>query len=227
VGAGVEAAAAPLVSATSVSQNLSYVMWTAMTGGALSGAGTSGLMYDIDHGRDFTAEGFFQAMGVGAFTGMVGGALGGLGSMPASVGLTQGMSVTASLLTRLGMRAALGMVGKDVSSLLTSACMGKKVTVGDMLLSSASGFASGALSGISSGLQAAGRLPASASIESFEDLVVRAGTGLNKAIAKAEEVATSELAIASYVTGGVLLVGGYGLWAGGGFTNNAWRIPPK
>ncbi|WP_168790570.1 RHS repeat domain-containing protein [Paraburkholderia aromaticivorans] len=208
----VVAAAAPLTTAETVGQNMAYVMWTAMTGGWFSGAGTGGLMYDIEHGRDFTAAGFFEAMGVGAITGLAGGGIGGLASMPAAVGLTQGMGAAANVLTRVLMRAALGMIGTDVATLLTDACTGKKVTVQQMLLSSAQGFGAGALSGTFSGLTAVANAPLASAIGAVDKELVRVSTAFKRAVDTIQQKATSSTAINGYLLGGGLLVGGYTYW---------------
>jgi RHS repeat-associated protein len=216
VVAGVDAAvaaAAPLTTAQTVGQNMAYVMWTAMTGGWFSGAGTGGLMYDVEHGRDFTAGGFFEAMGVGAITGLAGGGIGGLASMPAAVGLTQGMGLVANVMTRVLMRAALGMIGTDVATLLTDACTGKKVTVQQMLLSSAQGFGAGALSGAFSGLTAVGNLPAAAAITAHETRLFNVATAFKTALEAIKQKASSNDAIRGYAMGGVLLTAGYSMWA--------------
>ena len=121
------------------------MFWSSVSS-AITGAGTSGLSYDIQHGRDFTAKGFFQAMGMGALTGFISGGIGGLASMPASVGLTQGMSIGGGILFRTVTQSVAGMVGSDVSALISDAITGKKITASDLLMDSLQGFAIGAAS---------------------------------------------------------------------------------
>ncbi|WP_193727860.1 RHS repeat domain-containing protein [Paraburkholderia franconis] len=211
VAAGASAtveAAAPLTTAQVVGQNAVSVLWSATTS-AISGAGTSGLQYDIQHGRDFTAKGFFEAMGVGALTGFASGGIGGLATMPATVGLSQGMSQTAGVLFRALTKATASMIGKDVSTLLTDAVTGKKVTVGQLLLSSAEGFGTGALSGTFSGVKGAN---ANNAVSATDRAIVRASTLINKAAEVAKQQATSQAAIAAYIAGGYFLVTGYTVW---------------
>jgi hypothetical protein len=65
-----------------VASNAGYLGTQAVIG-AVQGAGASGLQYDIEDGRTFTAAGFFEAIGWGAAGGALGGALGGVPGMPA------------------------------------------------------------------------------------------------------------------------------------------------
>lgn len=207
-GAGVEATV-PLTTAQVVGQNIASVAWSATTS-AITGAGTSGLSYDIQHGRDFTAKGFFTAMGVGALSGAVSGGIGGLASMPATVGLSQGMSITASVAFRALTQATASMIGNDVATLLTDAITGQKITAGQLLLSSAQGFGTGALSGTFSAL---GKIkPEATAVSATDRALVRASTALNSAAEAAKSAATSQAAIAAYIAGGYFLVSGYAVW---------------
>ena len=211
VAAGASASvevAAPLTTAQVVGQNAASVLWSATTS-AISGAGTSGLQYDVQHGRDFTAKGFFEAMGTGALTGFVSGGIGGLASMPATVGLSQGMSTTTSVLFRALTGATTSMVGKDVSTLLTDAVTGQKVTVGQLLMSSAQGFGTGALSGAFSGVKSANTTTA---VSASDQQLVRVSNVLNSAVDKLKQQAMSQTAIASYIAGGWFLASGYTVW---------------
>ncbi|MGE8159877.1 RHS repeat domain-containing protein [Paraburkholderia sp. NPDC080076] len=214
VAAGASAsveAAAPLTTAQVVAQNATSVLWSATTS-AISGAGTSGLQYDVQHGRDFTAKGFFEAMGTGALTGFASGGIGGLATMPATLGLSQGMSATASVAFRALTKATAGMIGKDVSTLLTDAVSGQKVTVGQLLLSSAQGFGTGALSGAFSGVKAANGGPASTAVSASDKAIVRVSSVINGAVDTLKQQATSQAAIAAYIAGGYFLVTGYTVW---------------
>ncbi|WP_338847797.1 RHS repeat-associated core domain-containing protein [Massilia sp. W12] len=212
VAAGAAAAgeaAAPLTTAQVVGQNLASIGWSALSS-AITGAGTGGLSYDIQHGRDFTAKGFFTAMGVGALSGAVSGGVGGLASMPATVGLTQGMSITATVAFRALTQATASMIGSDLATLLSDAITGQKVTAGQLLLSSAQGFGMGALSGAKSGL---GQIkPESVAVSASDRALVRVSTSLDSAIESAKSAATSQAAIAAYIAGGFFLVSGYTVW---------------
>ncbi|KRE95030.1 hypothetical protein ASG87_17290 [Frateuria sp. Soil773] len=207
-GAAVEGAA-PLTTAQVVGQNAVSVLQSAVSS-AITSAGTSGLQYDIQHGRDFTAKGFFEAMGVGALSGFASGGIGGLAGMPATVGLSKGMSTLGAIAFRSATKAVAGMVGKDVATLLTDAVTGQKVTVGELLLSSAKGFGSGALSGAFSGIKAVD--PSKTAVGAGEKLVVRTSSFINTAIDKAKNVATSQDAVGIYMTGGFFLVSSYAIW---------------
>lgn len=215
VGAGEVAAgaaasvAAPLTTAQVVGQNAVAVLLAAGDG-ALSGAGFSGLSYDISHGRDFTAKGFFAAVGTGALTGFACGAIGGLAAMPATVGLTQGMSATSAVLARTLASATASMIGKDVATLLTDAITGQKVTVGQMLMSSAQGFGTGALGGCFGGIKSV--KPETAAVSATDRAIVKASNLIAKGIDKAKQAAKTDAAVATYIAGGFFLVSGYTVW---------------
>lgn len=210
VGASAAAeAAAPLTTAQAVGQNALSVVQAAVSS-SVSGAGTGGLQYDIQHGRDFTAKGFFEAMGVGALSGAASGGIGGLASMPATLGLSQGMSTLGAVAFRSATKAVAGMVGKDVATLLADAVTGQKVTVSQLLLSSARGFGTGALSGAFSGIKAVD--PTKVAVGASERAVVRASSLINTAINTAKTAATSTGAVGVYMVGGFFLVSGYTIW---------------
>ncbi len=213
VGAGAGAAAVetavPLTTAQVIAQNAISVAWSATTG-AISGAGTGGLVYDIQHGRDFTAKGFFSAMGLGALGGAIGGGFSGLATMPATLGLSQGMSIGGTIAFRALTQGVAGLVGKDVSALVCDAISGQKITASSLLMSSLQGFATGAASGSFSGLTKID--PSKTAVNAVDRFAVRAGTTLNKAIDSTKAMATSQGAIGLYVAGGFLLAGGYAAW---------------
>ncbi|RNF82030.1 RHS repeat domain-containing protein [Montanilutibacter psychrotolerans] len=213
VGAGAGAAAVeaavPMTTAQVIAQNATSVFWSSVSS-AITGAGTSGLSYDIQHGRDFTAKGFFQAMGMGALTGFISGGIGGLASMPASVGLTQGMSIGGGILFRTVTQSVAGMVGSDVSALISDAITGKKITASDLLMDSLQGFAIGAASGAFSSVKNIN--PSKAAVNGAERLAIRTQSFINNSIDNLKSAATSQTAIGLYVPGGFLLVGGYAAW---------------
>ncbi|QWP75389.1 RHS repeat-associated core domain-containing protein [Lysobacter sp. K5869] len=220
VGAGAGAAAVetavPLTTAQVIAQNAISVAWSATTG-AISGAGTGGLAYDIQHGRDFTAKGFFSAMGLGALGGAIGGGFSGLATMPATVGLSQGMSIGGTIAFRALTQGVAGMVGQDVSTLVCDAISGQKITAASLLMSSLQGFGTGAASGTFSAVSNID--PSKTAVNAVERAAVRAGTTINKAIDGAKSMATSQGAIGLYVAGGFLLAGGYAAW-GAASANN-------
>lgn len=210
-GAAAEAeAGVALTTATkAAAKNIAYLATKAVCG-AITSAGTSGLKYDIKHGRDFTAKGFFEAMGVGALTGAVGSAISGIASMPAMSGLTKGMGATSKVMFMTFAQSTARMAGNDVSTLINDAVTNQKVTVSQLLLSSAKGFCSGAVLG---GCGATKSLsPESSAITASDRALVKASILLNRAADYAKSLASSQAAYASYVAGGLFLCGGYTLW---------------
>jgi large repetitive protein len=123
-GAAAGAAGAGASSATTASStlasNLSYLGIQGASG-ALTGAGTAGLQYDIQHGRDFTAAGFFQAVGIGAAGGFVGGVLGGLPGMPAAESGLKAAGAAVRIGTTVLTKGVANGVSSGVSQLLTNA----------------------------------------------------------------------------------------------------------
>jgi len=204
----------PLLStqSASIGQNALYILQSA-GGGSLTGAGLNGLQYQYEglRGNDFTAKGFFEALGLGALSGFVSGAFGGTADMPAALGLTKGMSILGAVAFRGATQAAAGMVGKDVATLLTDAVTRQKVTASQLLQSSATGFVMGALSGTFTGIKAVN--PAKAAVGASERAIVRARNLINTAIDKALSAAKSKDSIGVYVTGGFFLVSSYAIWS--------------
>jgi len=192
-----------------VGQNALSVLQSAVSG-AVTSAGTSGLQYDIQHGRDFTAAGFFKAVGIGALQGFAGGGIGGLATMPATLGLAAGKGVAQTVLFRVLAKATAGMVGKDVSTLLTDAVTGQKVTVGQLLQSSAQGFAMGALTGSFGAIK--GIKPDSVAVTATDKALMKASTVINKTIDNVKTAAQTQNAIATYLVGGYFLVSSYAAW---------------
>ncbi|KXV08495.1 hypothetical protein CR51_10690 [Caballeronia megalochromosomata] len=213
VGAGVETGVA-MDAAGSASANFWYVAWNAATGGALSGAGTGGLMYDIKHARDFTGEGLASAMGIGAVSGFVSGAFGAMGAMPASLAATQGMSALANLGARILARAALGMIGSTFSTVVTAACSRKPPTLMETLESAAIGFGIGAASGAFSGVRTAAYTARAAAVTGPDKMLQRMSTALDRTIEKAtSRISESGGALVpGFLVSGAFLASGYIIW---------------
>lgn len=212
-GAGAGAGTAtPLVTAQSASigQNALYVLQSAASS-SMTNAGLNGLQYDVTQARDFTLKGFFEAVGVGALSGFVSGAIGGVAGMPTTLGLTKGMSILGAVAFRGVTQAAAGMVGKDVATLLTDAVTGQKVTVSELLQSSATGFGMGALSGTLSGMKDVN--PKMAAVGASERTIVRARNLINTVIDTTKSAAKSNDAIGVYITGGFFLTSSYAIWS--------------
>jgi RHS repeat-associated protein len=107
-------AAQQAANAARVVANLRYIGLQAASGG-VSGAGSSGLSYDIENGRGFTAKGFFEAIGIGGAAGALGGALGSLGSLTAL-----GNSAVGSYALNVGAQAIGGAASSAFQQILTN-----------------------------------------------------------------------------------------------------------
>ncbi len=183
--------------ASSLAQNATYV--GKMVGGsALWSAGSSGLKYDIQHGRDFTAKGFAAAVGLGAITGAVSGGVKGMLTMPvsmASVSERFGLGKAGVAVYKVLASGVAGAVSSDVSTVLTNYAQGNSLSSG-LLSSTVSGFTSSASSNMTS--QAFSAVAGTAKVSSVVD--------------KLKQLATSQDAYMVYMTTGSLLVGGYAIW---------------
>lgn len=193
-GAAAGAAGAGAAEATSASSslasNLNYLAIQGASGG-LTGAGTSGLQYDIQHGRDFTAAGFFEAMGIGAASGVVSGVLGGLPGMPAA----QGLGSAARIGATLAAKGLAGGISSDVSQLLTNAAQHQPWSQG-----LASAFGIGFAKGLATGAVGLG---ASRLMQ-----VPRVGALVDRVTAAAK----SDDAKMIYMTAGFFLISSYVVW---------------
>lgn len=127
VAAGVTAEAA----AETVTGSAIATIGNSVFSGTLVGAGLSGLQYDVTHGRDFTAAGFFSAVGIGALSGAAGGlasggisALGNVARGAMELSSLQGSTSYGAIFARIGTKAALsavsGAASSDVSKIVTN-----------------------------------------------------------------------------------------------------------
>jgi large repetitive protein len=112
-------AAQQAANAARVVANLRYIGLQAASGG-VSGAGSSGMSYDIENGRSFTAKGFFEAIGFGAMAGALGGGLGSFGSLPALGDTALGSSVVGGYALNVGAQAVGGAVSSAFQQILTN-----------------------------------------------------------------------------------------------------------
>lgn len=187
-----------------IAQNAKYVLRKATASG-LKSAGTAGLKYDINHGRDFTAQGFFEAMGIGFMGSFISSGIGGLASMPTTKGyLSAGKSATSAVLRRAAAQAVTSAIGKDISAIVVDAVTQQPITATQLLCTSAKGFLSGAVSGAFSAVSAT--TPATTAITAVDKKIVKASNFIEKVSKTAEAVATSDGAIGAYFIGGGLLV---------------------
>ncbi|MCC7005442.1 MAG: hypothetical protein IT497_02195 [Ottowia sp.] len=202
--------ATPLTTAQTVSQTAKAALRYGFYGG-LQSAGTSGLQYDIQHGRDFSWGDFFKVMGEGFMTGAIkGGINGGVASSSAAIGLLKGRSITASVGLRAMMKAGTSMVGSDLSVLLSDAVTGQKVTPKQLLLASVKGAAIGTVTGAFSGVKAID--PSTTAVKGVEKHLVKASNLINKTANTAKALAKSEDAKGVYITAGTLSAGLYAVW---------------
>ena len=202
-------AATPLTTAQAAAQNALPLLQSMFNSGVTS-TGTSGLVYDVAHGRDFTWKGLFIAMGAGAVGGLTSGGIGGLYALAVSHGLGQGMNALAAVAVRSLVEGASGLIGSDVSTLLADAVTGQKVTGNQLLLSSATGFGIGALSGAFSDIKAVD--PSKVAVGASEQLVVRASSLIHRTINIIKTTALSNDGIMTSMTGGFFLSSGYVVW---------------
>ncbi len=183
--------------ASSLAQNATYV--GKMAGGsALWSAGTSGLEYDIQHGRDFTAKGFAAAVGLGALSGAIFGGAKGLLTAPASMASVSarfGLGKAGRSVYMVLASGAAGAVSSDVSTLLTNYSQGNSLSSG-LIKSTVTGFGGSALSNI--GSQATSAITGLPKVSSVVDTLTQA--------------ATSQNAYMIYMTTGFFLVSGYAVW---------------
>lgn len=209
VTTGVSSSAETATSSTSsvkqvVAQNVKYVLCKATASG-LKSAGISGLKYDISHGRDFSAQGFFEAMGVGFMGSFISSGIGSIASMPSAVGyLSGGKSATSAVVRRAAAKAVTNMVGKDISAVVVDAVTQQPITAKDLLATSATSFLSGAASGAFSGISATNS--ATTAVTSLDKTIVKTSSIINKVSSTAKTIATSDGAIGGYIIGGGLLV---------------------
>ena len=207
-GASATEAAAGTGAATSWSSTLG-TLGVNVAGSTISGAGTSGLSYDIQHGRDFTAKGFFEAVGIGAASGFVSGAAGGVGGLAAK-GLTAGIEGGAGVAARVGaMALAKGLSGalsSDVSTVLTNVAQHQPWYQG-LAKSTVTGFAKGAAIATASG--AWGEKVNIAKMAGVSDQTVQQ---VSTVVARVQSAATSTDAYMIYGSAAFFAVSGYAIW---------------
>ncbi|MFL6292600.1 MAG: RHS repeat-associated core domain-containing protein [Thermoanaerobaculia bacterium] len=200
VAAGASTAEAAASASTSTSLS---TMAVNVLGSTLSGAGTSGLQYDIQHGRDFTAQGFFEAMGIGAASGFVSGV--------ASAGLTSATSgLATSVLGKIATKAAIGgvsgLLSSDVSTVLTNVAQHQSWDQG-LAKSSITGFAQGAAIGAASG--AWSEKTNLAKMAGVSDQNVQQ---VSTMVERVQAAATTNDAKMIYITAAYFVVAGYAVW---------------
>lgn len=88
--------------------------------GIVEGFGLSGMQYDIQNGRTFTASGFFEAAGWGALSGAIGGSLGAIPGMPFLSGWMDSLPKIAQFGVNVAAQGVSGVVASDVTQILTN-----------------------------------------------------------------------------------------------------------
>ena len=186
-GAAAAAAAGPSIGIT--------FSWQGLVAGSVTGFGESGLQYDIQHGRHFTAAGFFEAAGWGA----LGGALSG-GFSPA----LKGVSTAVSIGVNVAFNGVTGAASNGVTAVLANVADGKKWDDG-LAMSVGIGFGEGAFaSGAAEGLKASGivgRVQTTVGRDAVE--------ALQTAVERVQTAARSPEATGVYVVVGFFVVSGF------------------
>ncbi|ODC03619.1 hypothetical protein BFW38_08750 [Terasakiispira papahanaumokuakeensis] len=216
-GASASAEVAAGATATETASTSWSTIGINVLGSTIQSAGTSGLSYDIQHGRDFTAKGFFEAVGIGAATGLVSGGLGkGLGA--ATDSLTRGFEGVSGAFGKAAINAASGAlqsaITSDLKTVLTNVSQHQPWYQG-VLKSTLSGAASGAAMGGATSLGKSawtGREAIAAKAASkgvISDQTVQKVVTLPQTV---KSMATSDTAIAGYILAGFFLPAGYVVW---------------
>lgn len=179
---------------------------TQVAGSTLSGAGSSGLSYDIQHGRDFTAKGFFEAMGIGAVSGFVSGGLGqALSPVSSALTTTLGGSLGAKVFSGALTGAISGAITGDVTTILTNLSQHEPWYQG-LGKSTLEGAGKGALKG-------GGKVLGGAALDKGKSLIGDARMAkLTTMLDNVKTAATSQNAYAIYGTAAFFAVSGYSVW---------------
>jgi hypothetical protein len=157
-------------------------------GGAVRGAGASGLRYEIQHNRDFTVSGFFESVGWGAAGGALGAAGGG--------GLTSGLGIK-SLLAKVIIGGIAGTTSAGITASLSNVAAHKTWDQG-LLLSMGIGLGQGILF---PGLGAAAKSLAAMTVEDVQ-------SGVETMVARVVAAATTQQGAGVLIVGGFVAVGG-------------------
>ncbi|QRN97009.1 RHS repeat-associated core domain-containing protein [Archangium violaceum] len=207
VAAGASVAEGAASSTASISTKLTQFGLN-VAGSTLSRAGKSGLKYDVQHGRDFTAKGFFEAMGIGAAAGFASGVVSGLGGF-ATGGLSSKKG-GAGIAARIGAKAAVGgvssAVSSDVTTILTNVQQHQPWYQG-LAKSTGTGFAKGAGTGAAS--CAWGERVNIAKAAGVSDQTM---TRMSNIVDKVKSAATSDGAYKIYGTAAFFAMPGYVVW---------------
>lgn len=221
IAAGAAASAEVTAGVTTAEAAASSFAWSTyaanVVGSTLTGTGLGGLQYDLKHGRDFTARGLFESMGIGAAGGFASGAVCGA-LTPLAAGLTAGMSRGVGALARTGIEtttAALGgVLNADLKTILTNAAQHQPWYQG-LANSTVKGAAMGGTTGAVKSLGSS----AWASRDALATRAVARGiisdatrSKINTLPELAKSMATTDEAYAIYIVAGFYLASGYTLW---------------
>jgi hypothetical protein len=180
--------------------------------------GTSGLQYDIENGRDFTAAGFFESLGWGALSGALGGALGqipGLGEAAEMLG--------AGALAKFG----INMVENGVEGAGVAAFTQESTNIAHhdpwyqgLLEATLVGFGESAvLGGLTEGLGSHAELKTDLQAKIGEESVQGLSTMVDRVLATAK----GQDGLMMYGTASFFIVTGYTLWGAEDWYANHWN----
>jgi hypothetical protein len=197
-GAAAAAASAPAAATPSWMTGANFGIQ--VLAGTVQGAGTSGLQYDIQHGRDFTAGGFFESVGWGA----LGGALsGGITGLPSVSSLTTGVSAGGKFILNVAVNALAGGASAAFTNTMQNLADHNPWYQG-LAAATALGIGEGALlSGIAQGVQA--RIGDSLTFEVSEKNI----GAVNSMLDRVQAAATTSDAYMCYGTAGFFIASGF------------------
>ena len=209
-GAAAEGAGAAGASAASSSTALTTAanFGIQVAAGAIESAGTSGLQYDIQNGRNFTAGGFFEAVGWGAASGAIGGVLGGIPGLSMFAEQIENFSALAKFGISVAVNGVAGAESAAITTVLANVVDHQPWYKG-LLESTAIGFGEGAvLGGISEGIKGRSAIGT--------DLQARIGEeniqSITSALDRVQQAATTSDAYAIYGTAAFFVTAGFAIW---------------
>ena len=203
-GAGAGAGAAGTSSALTIAGNFGMQVLA----GGIESVGTSGLQYDIEHGRDFTAGAFFEAVGWGAASGAIGGALGAIPGLPMFAEELESFSALAKLGISIGVNGVAGAESSAVTTVLSNVVDHQPWYKG-LLEATAIGFGESAvLGGVSEGIKSRGALGI--------DLQARIGEenvrSITTMVDRVQAAANTQAAYGIYGTAAFFIASGFTVW---------------
>ncbi|WIG95619.1 RHS repeat-associated core domain-containing protein [Myxococcus sp. SDU36] len=211
VAAGASVVEGAASSTTSVSKKITQFGRT-VASNTLSSAGRAGLNYDVKHGRDFSAKGCFEAMGIGAAAGFTKGVVSGFGTL--ATGKLANKTGRTGIAARLGAKAVVGAAGSavsnDLATILTNVQQHEPWYQG-LAKSTVNGFASGTSSG-----SASGAWSEIVNIPKVAKVTDQMKSRVNNLIDKVKSVAASKGSYTLNGTAAFFAMPGYDVWGTAG-----------